>query len=349
MRKTSCKKKKEKRKTTSKKKKAKRHRKSRRSSSKKRARRKTPEWDSNKADKENLKPLPLPWPWKNRGIMRKPGVKAVKRCWTFLDTMQYDGKLIFDSDVHVTIESLRRLKPGMMLNDEIVNASYKYLGEKVKRLGRKIKIFNSFFFTTLHGHGNYTSSNYNFHATRRWTKPSRLPGKCQNVFDLDMMAFPIFLKVRRHWLCGIIVNKDRCAPKFLLFNSDFAHRGYETEHRRIISSMKRWWRDERTTRIGGTGPSLKGIVVSNIPQQGINSNDCGPISYAYATLACLVSPEVSQWPKFLEGTWLRDMMLCSILRKSEKFRNYSSSENVWFLVALPKLRICIKLNCYIFR
>merc|ERR1719233_1292196 len=129
-----------------------------------------------------------------------------------------------------------------------MNASFKYLGEKVKRKGRKVKIFNSYFFPTRHGHGNYTSSNYNFHATKRWTKPSSLPAKCQTVFDLDLMVFPIFLRVRRHWLCGVIVNKKKSTPKFFLFNSDIEHRRYVTEHRRIENSMKRWWRDERASR-----------------------------------------------------------------------------------------------------
>jgi len=310
-----------------KKRKEKRRRRCRRASLKKRARRRASEWDLYKANDSILQTLPLPWPRKKGAILRKPGCKELERCWTFLDTVQDNSKLVFDSNVHVSVGSLRRLKPGMMLNDEVVNASFKYLGEKVKKMGQKIKIFNSFFFTTLHGHGNYTSDNYNFHATKRWTKPSRLPRKCQTVFDLDMMAFPIFLKLRRHWLCGIIVNKVRCAPKFLLFNSDIANRGYATEHQRIISSMNRWWNDERTIRTGGNGPSLKGTVVGNIPQQGINSNDCGPISYAYATLACLVSPEVSQWPRFLKGYWLRDMMFCDILSKSEKFRDYCNAES----------------------
>jgi len=317
--------------TNSKKKKEKRRRRRRRTPSKKRARRRTSGWDLYKEDELILNKLPLPWPRKQAQVLRKPGNKEIERCWTFLDSVQDNSKLAFDSNVHVTVGSLRRLKPGMMLNDEVVNASFKYLGDKVKRMGRKIKIFNSFFFTTLHGHGNYTSSNYNFHATKRWTKPSRLPGKCQTVFDLDMMAFPIFLKLRRHWLCGIIVNKVRCAPKFLLFNSDIANRGYTTEHQRIICSMKRWWSDECTTRMGGIAPSLKGTVVGNIPQQGIDSNDCGPISYAYATLACLVSPEVSQWPRFLKGHWLRAMIFCDILSKSERFRDYCTCESSWVL------------------
>jgi len=276
-------------------------------------------------NKPDLPKLKLPWPRKNGCVMRKPGTSAVARCWSFLNSVQDDDILVIGSNIHVTVKSLRRLKPGLMLNDEVVNASFKDLGEKVKLTGRKIKIFSSFFFTTLHGQGKYISSNYNFKATKRWTKSSRLPGKSRTVFDLELMVFPIFLKFRQHWLCGVIVNKERACPKFFLFNSDVVHRRYVKEHRRIIISIQRWWRDERATRMGGFGPSLKATVVSNIPQQGVDSNDCGPICYAYATLACLVSPESSHWPRFLKGLWLRNMMLCSILSKSEKFRSYRSS------------------------
>ena len=99
-------------------------------------------------------------------------------------------------------------------------------------------------------------------------------------------------------------------------------------NRRIVKSMKRWWTDERAIRAREVGPSLKAVVVNNIPQQGVDSNDCGPISYAYAKLSCLLSPEVSRWPRFLEGLLLRDMMLCDILRNSKQFRNYRNSENI---------------------
>jgi len=306
--------------------KVKRKLKGRQTSSKKTRRSITAHPTSGRPDNKPTKPLPLPWPRKNSRILKKARITAVTRCWTFLDSVQDDCKLVFDCGAQIKARSLRRIKPGMMLNDEVMNASFKYLGWKVKRQGRKVKIFNSYFFTTLHGHGNYSSTNYNFQATKRWTKPSRLPAECQTVFDLDLMVFPIFLKVRRHWLCGVIIN--RSTPKFCIFNSDIMHRGYATEHRRIVKSMKRWWTDERATRAKEIGPLLKAVVVNNIPQQGVDSNDCGPISYAYAKLACLLSPEVSRWPRFLKGLWLRDMMLCDILRNSKQFRNYRNSENI---------------------
>lgn len=266
--------------------------------------------------------LSLPWPRKNTPALRKPKTAAINISWTFLNSIEDDCKLAFDSKVLLTVRSLRQLVPGMMVNDEVVNASFQYLGEKMERRGRKIKIFNSFFFTTLHGNQDYNPINYNFQAIKRWTKPSRLPGKYQTVFELDLIVFPIFLRQRQHWVCGVIVNKERCNPEFFLFNSDVLNREYDMDHLKILSSITRWWRDEYTTRVGGLTPPLRTTVVKNIPQQSFCSNDCGPFSYAYASLACLVSPQVSQWPRCLNSQLLRDMMLCKFLRKSKKFRNY---------------------------
>jgi len=198
----------------------------------------------------------------------------------------------------------------------------------MERLGRKIKILNSFFFTTLHGNQDYNPSNYNFSSIKRWTKPSRLPGNCQTVFELELIVLPIYLKLRQHWVCGVIVNKERCSPEFLLFNSDVLNRGYKMDHLKIVTSITRWWRDEHTTRLGTPCPSLRTSVIKNIPQQNFCGNDCGPFSYAFASLACLVSPQVLNWPRFLDSRLLRDMMLCKFLRKSEKFRNYKKTSKV---------------------
>jgi len=271
--------------------------------------------------------LSLPWPRKNTPALKKASSNSVGLCWIFLDTLEDDSKLDFDCEVQLKAGSLRRLMPGMMINDEVMNAGFRFLEEKLARHKRKIKFFSSFFFTTLHGNRDYDPSNYNFNATKRWTKPSRLPGMCQNVFELEKIVFPIFLKKRSHWICGVILNKDRYSSELFLFNSDdFNGKSYRTEHLKIKNSMNMWWKDEHAARVGGLCPSLRATVVSNIPQQKIGSNDCGPFSYAYACLVCFLSTQVSQWPDFLDGPLLRNMMLYELLKKSEKFRNFRKAQ-----------------------
>jgi len=289
-------------------------------------------WELNdvpQSDNQNtthFKPLSLPWPRKNTHALKKANSASVTLCWTFLDTLEDDCKLDFDCEVQLKVRSLRRLMPGMMVNDEVMNASFRYLEEKLSRQKRKIKFFSSFFFTTLHGNQDYDPSNYNFNATKRWTKPARLPGMCQNVFELEMLVFPIFLKHRSHWICGVILNKDRYNSELFLLNSDdFNGKSYRAEHIKIMNSMNRWWKDEHMARVGGLCPSLRATVVSNIPQQKIGSNDCGPFSYAYASLFCFLSTTVPQWPNFLDGPLLRDMILYNLLRKSERFRNFKKA------------------------
>ena len=106
----------------------------------------------------------------------------------------------------VTKKSLKKLRPGQWLNDEIIHAFLGILnglGEQPSGTIHdcpKIHFFNSFFMTAL---GSGTS--YNFDRAYRWTR--RLPQN-SNIFDLDILAFPVNINMS-HWVLIVIDFRNK--------------------------------------------------------------------------------------------------------------------------------------------
>ncbi|KFK38085.1 hypothetical protein AALP_AA3G067700 [Arabis alpina] len=78
-----------------------------------------------------------------------------------------------NSNIDITGEKLRCLRPGQWLNDEVINLYLVLLKEREAREPKKFlkcHFFNTFFFTKLVNSG----SGYNYGAVRRWTSMKRL-------------------------------------------------------------------------------------------------------------------------------------------------------------------------------
>ena len=91
--------------------------------------------------------------------------------------------------------SLRRLKPGVWLNDELVN-SQMHLINLMYFESLKCHCFTSYFMSKLVDE----SKGYNFENVKRWFKDI-------NIFNYDVVVFPITFD-RCHWV-SICVHFDK--------------------------------------------------------------------------------------------------------------------------------------------
>ena len=109
----------------------------------------------------------------------------------------------------VTRTHMECLRPGMWLNDEVINY---YLGLLLQReLARRppsctaaprVHVFSTFFFAQLSGAGGL--SQYNFEAVRRWSTPSTTGGYC--ILDCDILLVPVHLGV--HWVLAVAYLRE---------------------------------------------------------------------------------------------------------------------------------------------
>ncbi|WVQ82951.1 hypothetical protein IAT38_005087 [Cryptococcus sp. DSM 104549] len=97
----------------------------------------------------------------------------------------------------VTTDSIRRLKPGTWLDDEVMNWYCGQMTERAKEVGkRKVHFLNSFFY------GKLSEMGYTKGRLRRWTKKV-------DIFGLDVLVFPIN-QGNMHWTaCAINFAKKR--------------------------------------------------------------------------------------------------------------------------------------------
>jgi hypothetical protein len=104
-------------------------------------------------------------------------------------------------NVHVTREKIRCLRPGVWLNDEVVNFYMQLLLTRDRRLctedpaRRPSHFFNSFFLEKLMG----GPEGYSFAGVKRWPKKAKI----EDVFDLDKIFFPVNLS-QTHWCLAVV-------------------------------------------------------------------------------------------------------------------------------------------------
>ncbi|ORY27379.1 hypothetical protein BCR39DRAFT_577632, partial [Naematelia encephala] len=99
----------------------------------------------------------------------------------------------------VRSDDLSRLRPGMWLNDAIINTYGALLLDRAEVPGapRSIHFFNSFFYQKLSEQG------YDKGMLKRWTKRSKV-----DIFEKDVVLFPINLG-NAHWTAAAINMKEK--------------------------------------------------------------------------------------------------------------------------------------------
>jgi sentrin-specific protease 1 len=110
-------------------------------------------------------------------------------------------------------ESMKRLRPGEWLNDEVIHYFYIMLSkrdEEMCRLDPKRKrthFFKSFFMTKLLNEGNANPAldgKYTYSNVKRWSK--KVPGK--DIFALNKIFFPIN-QGQSHWVCAVVFMQEK--------------------------------------------------------------------------------------------------------------------------------------------
>eukprot|EP00588_Corethron_pennatum_P009003 CAMPEP_0194266106 /NCGR_PEP_ID=MMETSP0169-20130528/1125_1 /TAXON_ID=218684 /ORGANISM="Corethron pennatum, Strain L29A3" /LENGTH=605 /DNA_ID=CAMNT_0039006717 /DNA_START=204 /DNA_END=2021 /DNA_ORIENTATION=+ len=101
-------------------------------------------------------------------------------------------------------DSLRRLRPGTWLNDEVIHYFLLMLARRDQELSKSLNrkrshFFKSFFVTKLLDERGYCYSN-----VKRWSK--KVPGK--DIFQLDKIICPVNV-ANSHWTCAVIFVEEK--------------------------------------------------------------------------------------------------------------------------------------------
>jgi sentrin-specific protease 1 len=158
---------------------------------------------------------------------RRIASEGAKRASLLMRALNEDERKIVESAIHgfghgdeivaqagadsVQRASMKTLKPGMWLNDEIIHYFYLMLAKRDEELckndpsRKRSHFFKSFFITKLLNEGNVScDGKYEYRNVKRWSK--KVPGK--DIFNLDKILFPINMG-NMHWICAAIFMKKK--------------------------------------------------------------------------------------------------------------------------------------------
>ncbi|KAK7412935.1 hypothetical protein VNO78_04713 [Psophocarpus tetragonolobus] len=108
-----------------------------------------------------------------------------------------------NSNIAITVEKFRCLKPTEWLNDEVINLYLALLKEREQREPHKFlkcHFFNTFFYKKLISGPN----GYDFKSVRRWTSQQKLG---YSLLECDKIFVPIHQDI--HWCLSVINQKDK--------------------------------------------------------------------------------------------------------------------------------------------
>lgn len=191
--------------------------------------------------------------------------------------------LINKFNIDITGEDIRRLRPSVQLNDNIINFYLNLLMErsKIRRLDGypKVYAFNTYFIGRLLSTGGYSN-------VKRWTRTV-------DIFSHDIIAIPVHIPNSNpnpyadkadHW-CMVIINVNEKTIKYYdsLRKSDNGLLLLLTDYLRNESL------DKRKTGIDLSGWSLENVA--DYPLQD-NGSDCGVFSCLTAEFICRNRPIV---------------------------------------------------------
>lgn len=199
-----------------------------------------------------------------------------------------------NSNIEITGELLRCLRPGAWLNDEVINVYFELLKEREKRNPKsflKCHFFNTFFYKKLIGGKN----GYDFKSVRRWTTQRKL-GYC--LIECDKIFVPIHKET--HWCLAVINKRDE---KFQYLDS------LKGGDRQVMKFLTRYIVDEVNDKTGKVinVSSWQQEYVEDLPEQK-NGYDCGVFMIKYADF------------------YSRDVGLCFDQKHMQYFRQRTAKE-----------------------
>ena len=124
-------------------------------------------------------------------------------------------KLVCEFGGGISYRSLKRLRPGIWLNDEVMNGYLSWITQQrnktCQKMGlRKCHVYHSFFMghmTAMECDGGIKEE-YNYKAVKRWSR--KVPNG--NIFELDKLLIPIN-RLNVHWVL-VVVDIQQFTIKF---------------------------------------------------------------------------------------------------------------------------------------
>ncbi|KAD5317261.1 hypothetical protein E3N88_17207 [Mikania micrantha] len=173
-----------------------------------------------------------------------------------------------NSNITITGEVLRCLRPGAWLNDEVINVYLELLKEREKKEPKKFlrcHFFNTFFYKKLIS----GRTRYDYKSVRRWTTQRKLG---YSLLECDKIFVPVHKEI--HWCLAVINKKEE---KFQYLDS----LGGVDEH--VMRVLPKYFVDEVKDKNGEDidVTSWQQEYVTDLPNQE-NGFDCGVFMIKYA-------------------------------------------------------------------
>ncbi|KAJ0811708.1 putative Ulp1 peptidase [Helianthus annuus] len=173
-----------------------------------------------------------------------------------------------NSNITISGEVLRCLRPGAWLNDEVINLYLELLKEREKKEPKKFlkcHFFNTFFYKKLIS----GRTGYDYKSVRRWTTQRKLG---YSLLECDKIFVPVHKEI--HWCLAVINKKEE---KFQYLDS---LGGVDKQVMRVLA---RYVVDEFKDKNGEDidVSSWQQEYVTDLPNQE-NGFDCGVFMIKYA-------------------------------------------------------------------
>ncbi|KAI3694256.1 hypothetical protein L1987_77219 [Smallanthus sonchifolius] len=173
-----------------------------------------------------------------------------------------------NSNIAITGEVLRCLKPGAWLNDEVINIYLELLKEREKKEPKKFlkcHFFSTFFYKKLIS----GKTGYDYKSVRRWTTQKKLG---YSLLECDKIFVPVHKEI--HWCLAVINKKEE---KFQYLDS----LGGIDKH--VMRVLPKYFMDEVKDKNGEDidVTSWQQEYVKDLPNQE-NGFDCGVFMIKYA-------------------------------------------------------------------
>ncbi|KAK9076116.1 hypothetical protein SSX86_004449 [Deinandra increscens subsp. villosa] len=173
-----------------------------------------------------------------------------------------------NSNITITGEVLRCLRPGAWLNDEVINIYLELLKEREKKEPTKFlkcHFFNTFFYKKLIS----GRTGYDYKSVRRWTTQRKLG---YSLLECDKIFVPVHKEI--HWCLAVINKKEE---KFQYLDS------LGGADKQVMRALAKYFVDEVKDKNGEDidVSSWQQEYVTDLPNQE-NGFDCGVFMIKYA-------------------------------------------------------------------
>jgi len=222
---------------------------------------------------------------KSKEYLKYHGLKTIKRRGSDDPKVDKEQILVYPKNesakgaVLLTLSDVRRLQPGVYLNDNLLDFYMQYLfREKFDdSLRKRVHLFNTFFFkkwtqcTQRNTEGSFEYDASRYTIVSKWTKNV-------DIFSKDFLVIPVNHKL--HWTLAIV-----CFPGAVVENQDSKHHycilGFDSlkmfrrsHFEEITKYLNMAWKNRAVKSVRYAPFSVKRCIPLETPCQ-TNGADCG--------------------------------------------------------------------------